>query len=115
MFNLVFYETPTGKRPVAEFILDLPQSLKAKAVRDIDILAERGYQPREPYSKHIQEGLFELRIQTSGDAARIFYFFFVDETIILVHGFVKKTQKTPTREIEKALRYKADYERRSSK
>jgi len=62
-----------------------------------------------------QEGLFELRIQASGDAARIFYFFFVDETIILVYGFVKKTQKTPRREIEKALRYKADYERRSSK
>ena len=58
MFNLVFYETPAGKRPVAEFILDLPQSLKAKAVRDIDILAERGNQLREPYSKHLQEGLF---------------------------------------------------------
>ena len=115
MFNLVFYETPTGKRPVAEFILGLPQNLKAKAVRDIDILAERGNQLREPYSKHLQEGLFELRIQTSGDVARIFYFFFVNETIILVYGFVKKTQKTPRNEIEKALRYKADYERRSSK
>ena len=72
-----------------EFILGLPQNLKAKAVRDIDILAERGNQLREPYSKHLQEGLFELRIQTSGDIARIFYFFFfVDETIILVNGFV---------------------------
>ena len=115
MFNLVFYETPTGKRPVAEFILGLPQNLKAKAVRDIDILAERGNQLREPYSKHLQEGLFELRIQMSGDVARIFYFFFVDETIILVNGFVKKTQKTPRKEIDKSLRYKADYERRSSK
>ena len=46
MFNLVFYETPTGKRPVAEFILGLPQNLKAKAVRDIDILEERGNQNR---------------------------------------------------------------------
>ena len=61
MFNLVFYETPTGKRPVAEFILSLPQNLKAKAVRDIGILPERGNQLREPYSKHLQEGLFELR------------------------------------------------------
>jgi len=57
----------------------------------------------------------ELRIQVSGDAARIFYFFFIDQTIVLVDGFIKKTQKTPSGELEKALRYKTDYERRASK
>lgn len=115
MFNLVFYLTPMGKCPVAEFIDSLQQNLQAKAVRDLDILTERGYRLREPYSKHLKDGLFELRIQAAGDAARIFYFFFVGETIVLVDGFLKKTKKTPPGELEKALRYKTDYERRSSK
>ena len=114
MFNLIFYVTPTGKCPVTEFIDSLPQILQAKAVRDLDILMERGHRLREPFSKHLRDGMFELRIQASGDAARIFYFFFVGENIVLVDGFVKKTQKTPQGELEKALRYKTDYERRSS-
>ena len=114
MFALIFYKTLAGKCPVTDFIDSLPKNLQAKAIRDIDILAERGNGLREPYSKHLREGLFELRIQASGDAVRIFYFFFTGETIVLVDGFVKKTQKTPPREIEKALRYKTDYERRSS-
>lgn len=115
MFTIVFYETPTGLRPATEFILSLPKKLQAKAIRDLDILAEYGPQLREPYSKHLKQGLFELRIQVAGDAARIFYFFFVGETVVLVDGFIKKTQKTPTEAVEKALRYKADHERRSTK
>ena len=112
MFTIIFYETLANKCPIAEFIAGLPKNLQAKAIRDIDILAERGYHLREPYSKHLREGLFELRIQVS---ARIFYFFFIDQTIVLVDGFIKKTQKTPKGELEKALRYKSDYERRASK
>lgn len=115
MFTIIFYETLANKCPIAEFIAGLPKNLQAKAIRDIDILAERGYHLREPYSKHLRDGLFELRIQVSGDAARIFYFFFIDEMIVLVDGFIKKTQKTPSGELENALRYKTDYERRASK
>jgi len=115
MFKLVFYVTSAGKCPITEFIDSLPQKLQAKAIRDLDILAERGHRLREPYSKHIRDGMFELRIQIAGAAARIFYFFFTGETIILVDGFVKKTQKTPPGEPGKAFHYKADYERRSSK
>ena len=115
MFTVVFYETPAKKCPITEFIASLPENLQAKAIRDIDILAERGYHLREPYSKHVRDGLFELRIQVSGDAARIFYFFFTGEMIVMVDGFIKKTQKTPSGELEKALRYKTDYEGRASK
>jgi len=67
---------------------------------------------REPYSKHIGNGVFELRIKFAKDICRLFYFFYVDKRIIVTNGFVKKTQKTPRREIELALQYKTDYERR---
>ena len=58
------------------------------------------------------KGLFELRVKFASDISRIFYFAYRQDTFVLLHGFVKKTEKTPQREIERALRYKEDYERR---
>ena len=89
--------------------------MRVKALGSIDILAEFGNTLREPYSKPIGKGLFELRIKFAGDITRIFYFFFLDNKIILTNGFVKKTRKTPQSEIELALTYKADYEGRHEK
>lgn len=67
---------------------------------------------REPYSKQIEDGLFELRIKFASDITRIFYFFVVNNRIILTNGFVKKTMKTPKTELALAKKYKTDYERR---
>ena len=81
----------------------------------IDILAEFGNALREPYSKAIGKGLFELRIKFASDITRIFYFFYVDTKIIVTNGFVKKTQKTPSNEIALAMKYKSEYEGRQRK
>ena len=89
--------------------------MRVKALGSIEILAEFGNTLREPYSKAIGKGLFELRIKFAGDITRIFYFFYLDNKIILTNGFVKKTQKTPQSEIVLALKYKADYEGRQEK
>ena len=69
------------------------------------LLEEFGNQLREPFSKPIGDGIFELRIKFSSDITRIFYFFVVDNKIILTNGFVKKTPKTPKAEIELAKKY----------
>lgn len=72
---------------------------------------------REPYVKAIKgsknKGLFELRIKFSTDIARIFYFTYVNNKFILLHGFIKKTMITPKNEINKALKYMQDYKRRA--
>ena len=86
--------------------------MRAKAVWSIELLAEYGNQLHEPFSKSIGDGLFELRIKFAGDITRIFYFFVVENKIILTNGFVKKTAKTPRSEIDLARKYMADYERR---
>jgi len=54
-----------------------------------------------------------LRIQFANDITRIFYFFYVGRKIVLTNGFVKKTLKTPKTEIQLAIKYKKDYERRA--
>ena len=66
----------------------------------------------EPHSKSMGKGLFELRVRQGSDIARAFYFFFCGSKIVVTNGFVKKSQKAPRREIERALAYKADWEKR---
>ena len=112
MFEIESYRLENGNSPVEDFIRGLDKKMQAKALATIDILAEFGNQLREPYSKPIGDGLFELRIKFSSDISRIFYFFIVDNKIILTNGFVKKTMKTPKAEIELARKYKKAYERR---
>ena len=112
MFEVEFYTLPDGKKPVKEFLDGLEPKMRAKAVYGLSVLEEYGNALREPYSKPIGDGLFELRIKFASDITRIFYFFIVGNKIILTNGFVKKTAKTPPGEIKRAKDYKDDYERR---
>ena len=114
MFDIEFYRLPDGTAPVEEFLRGLDPKMRVKAVNSIALLEEFGYQLREPNSKALEDGLFELRIKFASDITRIFYFFRVGNRIVLTNGFVKKTQKTPEREMQLAKKYKADYERRHS-
>lgn len=111
-FEVEFYEKANGEQPAKEFMLSLDKKLRAKLADTVMILQDNGYELREPYSKHISEGIFELRAKQGSDITRVMYFFYVDRHIILTNGFIKKTQKTPQSEIEKAKRYRADYLKR---
>ncbi len=112
MFEVEFYCLPSGEKPVVEFLDGLDKKMRAKALHSISVLEEFGNQLREPHSKPMGEGLFELRIQFASDISRIFYFFVVDNKIILTNGFIKKTMRTPKAQLDLARKYKADYERR---
>lgn len=111
-FEVEFYEKMNGEQPAKEFLLGLDKKMRAKMVDTITILQDNGYELREPYSKHLSEGIFELRAKLGSDITRVLYFFYVDRHIILTNGFIKKTQKTPPAEIEKAKKYRADYLKR---
>jgi putative addiction module killer protein len=63
------------------------------------------------FMKYIRDGLYELRIEWQGNIYRIFFCFDEDYIVILFNGFQKKKQKTPEREIKKALKLKAEYEK----
>lgn len=114
MWNVIFYEKEDGTIPVQEFLDGLPAKHQAKALRDIDVLEKYGTTLTEPHVKHIKGKLWELRIKSASDISRIFYFVPVGRDIILLHGFVKKTQKTPDKEIAIANTYLDDYQRRST-
>ena len=112
MFSIEYYTLPDGHRPVNEFLMGLSVKMRVKAVNSLELLEQYGNQLREPYSKAMGDGIFELRVQFSSDITRFFYFFYAGNKIIVTNGFIKKSQRTPPAELEKAKRYKQDYERR---
>ena len=109
MFEIIYHKLTNSEKPVKLFIDKLECKLKVKMMFSIKLLKELGYKLREPSSKHLDDGIFELRAQLGNNIARVLYFFFVGNKIILTHGFIKKTQKTPKEEIDRAKAYRKDY------
>lgn len=109
MFEVVFYQKEDGTKPAKEFISSLSTPLKAKIATRIEILKEFGNNLREPHSKLLNDGIFELRTQLGNDNVRILYFFFIGNLIVLTNDFIKKTQKTPVSQIDLAKKYRKDF------
>lgn len=104
--TIIFY-----KSYFDDFFTEQKQKVKDKIIWTFDLIEELERVP-ETYLKHIEntDGLFEIRIQQGSDIFRIFCFFDQGQLVVLANGFQKKTQKTPKREIEKALKIKEEYE-----
>ena len=78
-------------------------------MRSIELLEEFGPGIGAPHVESIVENIRCLRVKQGVDIFRVFFFTWVDQKLILLHGFSKKTQKTPPREIERARRYRDDF------
>jgi phage-related protein len=85
--------------------------LKLKIIWTLDLIEEL-QKVLETYLKYMEntDGLYEIRVQLGSDIFRIFCFFDEGQLVVLANGFQKKTQKTPQKEIDKALKIKAEYE-----
>ncbi len=93
------------------FFLKQGDKVKDKIIWTFNLIEELQRVP-ETYLKHIEntDGLYEIRVQLGRNIFRIFCFFDQGQLVVLAHGFQKKTQKTPKKEIEKALKIKEEYE-----
>lgn len=108
-FTVGFYEKENGEKPVELFLDKLDIKMRSKLLMILKILQEKGNLLSEPYSKHLDDGIFEIRSKVGSDISRVLYFFYFGGKIIVTNGFIKKTQKTPSKEIEKAKCYRKDY------
>jgi len=109
MYEVVFYHTPRGEELVLDFVNALDEKPRAKVYRYLGILEREGPNLLRPYADHVRGKIRELRVQFSSTNVRIFYFFFLEDKIILLHAFKKKTQQLPEREIEQAVRHMKDW------
>jgi phage-related protein len=115
VFEIYYYKDRKGSQPVREYIFmldsrkDKESRVKAQKIHEyIDYLREVGTAAGEPYVKHIEGEIWELRPIRD----RIFFAAWNENGFVLLHFFMKKTQKTPQREIDQAKRNLADYRER---
>lgn len=94
-----------------DFFSKQNKKVKAKIVWTFQLIEDLQRVP-ETYLKHLEntDGLYEIRVQLGSNIFRIFCFFDEGQLIVLANGFQKKSQKTPKKEIEMALKIKAEYE-----
>ena len=74
-FTVEFFEREDGTFPAEEFILSQNVKMQVKLFRLLELLELKGNELREPYSKSILDGIFEIRAKQGTDAARVLYFF----------------------------------------
>jgi phage-related protein len=98
-WSIVFYTEPSGSDPVGEFLASLDLRTQARFDWSIEQLLVRNTQAREPLVKHLEGRIWELRRESNTNIFRLLYAFLPGRRILFVHGFQKKTQKTPRREI----------------
>lgn len=99
-WEVIFFETPRGEKIVKEFIKSFDEKTVSKIGREIDLLEKHGPFLGMPHSKKLAKDLYELRVRGRQEV-RIIYGF-INKTIYLLHAFLKKTQKTPPKEINTA-------------
>jgi phage-related protein len=109
VLNVVFYRTGSGNEPVREWLKELSREDKRKIGEDIKT-AQLGWPLGMPLIRKIQKDLWEVRTTLESGIARVF--FTVDEEyMILLHGFIKKSQKTPQHELNTAIARLGTYRR----
>lgn len=118
MYTIEFYEDKNGKSEIIEYLQQLQSkpnkdnNIKFKKITSyIDNLSIYGLSLGEPYIKHLDKEIWELRPIRD----RILFASWCNNKFILLSVFMKQTQKTPPKEIEKAKRLLEDYKRRSDK
>ncbi len=106
---MIFYKTAKGSCPVEEFLDSLQAKPAQKIAWTLNLIEDMAIVPSVYFSKMIgTDGIWECRIKFGSNIYRIFAFFDRNK-VILTHGIIKKTQKTPSEEIKRAESYKKDY------
>ena len=108
--TVIFYETEDGKCPLEDFLDSLHGKAAQKVTWVLKILEELDVVPSSYFKKLAgTDEIWECRIVFGGDAYRILCFFSNDMTVVLTHGFMKKSRKTPKAEIQKAEAYRREF------
>jgi len=104
--NIYYFLDERGDSPVKEFIKGLSYDERAKVFAYITELKSKGHNLRRPLADYVGHGIYELRPKTN----RIFYFFFLKSSAVLIHAIRKKTDKIPSRDFALCLKRKSEVE-----
>ena len=103
-WSIVFYTDARGNQPLLDFLSNLDLRTQARFDWSLEQLQLRNIRAREPLVRHLEGRVWELRRKSSTNIYRLLYAVLSRRRILLLHGFQKKTQTTPRREIVTAIR-----------
>ncbi len=111
-YRFEFYTRPNGRTEFIEFLQSIPEKDKQKLLATINVIQEQGLlaAQRMEWVKKLDSDIFEISSKVSSNIKHALYFHIVDDSFIITHGFTKKTQKTPTAEIQHAKALKKEFE-----
>ncbi len=110
ILSVVFFATTGGNEPVRDWLQDLPKGDRREIGADI-LAVQQGWPLGLPLCRSLGKGLWEVRSTLSSNRIARTIFAFDDGVIVLLHGFIKKTQKTPTDDLDIALKRLKDMRR----
>lgn len=110
-YEVIFYRKSNEECPTKEFLDTLPAKVRAKLGKWIGQLEIQGPTLPRPYADMVRDKIRELRLKFGGTNYRFLYFF-AGKMIVMTHGFVKKTDRIPEEEIERAARFMNDFQER---
>jgi len=108
-----FYRKVDNKCPVEDFLDSLSDDLLAKITAVFQLVENLDFVPVKFFKKLSGTKLFEIRVEWQSNIYRFPCFLHKNHLVILTHGFQKKKMKTPTKELDKARKYRDDFLRRN--
>jgi phage-related protein len=113
-WSVEFYSDANDNSHVLDWYESLDEKTKAKLIWTFQLLETNGIELGMPYIKPLGDKLYEIRAEVNRNAVRVIYFLYTGRRFILLHGFEKKTQKTPEKELNRAKAYLEDFLERNS-
>src|SRR6266508_2668126 len=107
--EIIFYQSDFGDRPVEEFLASLDAAVRAKVVRNLELLRTQQIVSTKLWKKLSGSDLWEVRVEYAGNIYRLLAAFAKNNRVILLHAFQKKSQKTPRQDMEIALQRQKRY------
>ncbi len=98
--EIIFFQTDFGDKPVEDFLVELDSAARAKVVRTLELLRTQQVVPAKFWKKLGGSSLWEVRVEYGGNIFRVLAAFARGNRVILLHGFQKKSQKTPRQDME---------------
>lgn len=108
-YELVFYESESGRAPALEFLRKQPKAVRAEAGWLLEQLQEHGSEIGRPIVGYLDDGIYELRWQVERNEYRLLFFFSGRRIVVVTHGFAKKTNRVPIVELERAKALRAKW------
>ena len=111
LISIYYFVDERGNAPVSDFIKSLPLKERAKVFAYIAELKKQGNNLRRPIADYLEDGIYELRPRDN----RIFYFFYLKSSAVLIHAIKKKTKAIPKNDLKLCLKRKREIESEYSK